>query len=46
MSIKIAKLLLKYIQKVCNQNEGLNITKYSKLDGTKIYELEWYDTAE
>lgn len=43
MTVKIAKILLKYVEKVCNKHKGLNITKYSKLDGTKSYKLEWYD---
>lgn len=43
MKIKIAKLFLKYIEKVCNEHKGLNITKYSRLNGVKVYELEWYD---
>ena len=42
MAVKIAKILLKYVEKVCNKHK-LNITKYSKLDGTKSYKLEWYD---
>ena len=43
MDIKIAKWMLKFIAKVCNKHKGLNIAKYSKLSGEKIYKLEWYD---
>lgn len=43
MDIKLAKLMLKYITKVCNKHNGLDITKYSKLSDEVIYELEWLD---
>lgn len=43
MDIKIAKWMLKFVEKVCNKHKGLNIAKYSKLSGEKVYELEWYD---
>ena len=43
MDVKIAKMMLKYIEKVCNKHIGLNITKYTKLSGEKTYKLEWYD---
>lgn len=44
MDIKLAKIMLKFITKVCNKYKGLNIASYSKLSGEKTYELEWYDS--
>lgn len=43
MDIKLAEWMLKFISKVCNKYKGLNIEKYSKLSGEKIYKLEWLD---
>lgn len=43
IDVKIARVMLKYIEKVCNRHSGLNIAKYSKLSGEKTYRLEWYD---
>lgn len=43
MDIKLAKCMLKFITKVCNNHKGLNIEKYSKSSGEKVYKLEWHD---
>ena len=43
MDIKIANWMLKFINKVCNKNNGLNIQKYSKISGETVYKLEWCD---
>ena len=46
MDIKLARWMLKFIEKVCNKHKGLNIIKYSKLSGVhgeKVYRLEWCD---
>lgn len=43
MDIKLAELMLKLVTRVCNKHKGLNIGKYSKLSGEKVYELEWHD---
>ncbi len=45
MDVKIAKMMLKFVTKVCNKHKGLNITTYAKLSGEKIYKLEWYDCS-
>jgi hypothetical protein len=44
MDIILAKLMLKFIEKVCSKHSGLCIVKYSKLSGVpaeKAYRLEW-----
>lgn len=41
--IKIAGLMLKFISKICTRYKGLNVVKYSKLNGTVNYYLEFHD---
>lgn len=43
MSLKLAKLMLKFITKICNKHKGLVIQKYRKISGEVIYQLEWHD---
>lgn len=43
LDIIIAKLMLKFITKVCNKYKGLNIERYSKLSDEVIYKLQWSD---
>ncbi len=41
--IKIAEFMLKFISRVCTKHRGLSVTKYSRLNGTITYKLEWHD---